>query len=794
MSRCRAASGHDRWHRRSALLWAATLGVAWLGASPQAMATGLRLKDGRRLEGKIGKVAGLAENPLAPNGNKVETITFVDDNLRRVFIPTYRIAKVEEELGEVKEKIGLDQRVAHTGSVVRRLGPITKITPFDEHGHRTVTMQSDKGPLSIVQGISILSPVWTKVEGLTTKGRTPIVWDMRIATSSIPLETLNAILRRRIDPKNLEQRLKVVRLFLQAERYQDAERVLQGVIKDFPNQEQLAAEVKALHQLYARSIVKEIEVRRKAGQHPFAYALLEQFPTEDVAGDTLEQVKEMLDAYRDAQTKLQKMHADLSSEIRALNDPGWRAECEAMLKEMTQELGINTIDRLAGYQRLADDPALSAEQKVALAISGWLMGTDQAETNLNVALSLVKIRELVQRYLSEPVKLERGHLFDQLRGQEGASPPLIAQLIAHMKPPLATPAPSVATPGYYKFQIPVGIEKEADVTYFVQLPPGYDPHLRYPTILTLNGAGSTAEQQVDWWAGSFDANGNRTGQATRLGYIVVAVDWLKDAQQKYEYSAREHAAVLTSLRDACRRFSIDTDRVFLSGHSAGGSAAWDLGLAHPDLWAGVIPIVARADKYCARYWENAELVPFYVLGGEMDGDATINNARDLDRYMINRFDVTVVEYIGRGHEDFYEDILHIFDWMAHREPRNFFPKKFSVSLMRSWDNFFWWVEVGKLPARGIVEPDNWPPPRNTTPVKISANVLATNGVTTNGGLGNVTVWLSPEVVVFNRPMAVRVGSASILKGSRVEPDLQVLLEDVRTRADRQHPFWAKVEQ
>ena len=36
-------------------------------------------------------------------------------------------------------------------------------------------MQSEKGPVNIVQGISILSPVWTKVEGLTTKGRTSIV-------------------------------------------------------------------------------------------------------------------------------------------------------------------------------------------------------------------------------------------------------------------------------------------------------------------------------------------------------------------------------------------------------------------------------------------------------------------------------------------------------------------------------------------------------------------------------------------------------------------------------------------
>jgi hypothetical protein len=30
-------------------------------------------------------------------------------------------------------------------------------------------------------------------------------------------------------------------------------------------------------------------------------------------------------------------------------------------------------------------------------------------------------------------------------------------------------------------------------------------------------------------------------------------------------------------------------------------------------------------------------------------------------------------------------------------------------------------------------------------------------------------------------------------GVDIKPELSVLLEDARTRAERQHPFWAKVE-
>src|SRR5205814_1435634 len=154
-------------------------------------------------------------------------------------------------------------------------------------------------------------------------------------------------------------------------------------------------------------------------------------------------------------------------------------------------------------------------------------------------------------------------------------------------------------------------------------------------------------------------------------------------------------------------FSINTDRVFLTGHALGGNAVWDIGLAHPDLWAGVIPIVAESDKYCHFYWENANLVPCYFLGGELDGDKTVRNARDLDRCLNKRYNVMVVEYRGRGHEDFYEDILNLFDWMGRREPRNFFPKEFTVTTMRTWDNYFWWLEAGQLPSKGIVEPSDW---------------------------------------------------------------------------------------
>jgi hypothetical protein len=56
------------------------------------------------------------------------------------------------------------------------------------------------------------------------------------------------------------------------------------------------------------------------------------------------------------------------------------------------------------------------------------------------------------------------------------------------------------------------------------------------------------------------------------------------------------------------------------------------------------------------------------------------------------------------------------------------------------------------------------------------------------------VWLSPEAVDFDQRVPITINGRALASGGRViAPDLGVLLEDVRTRADRQHPFWAKVE-
>jgi pimeloyl-ACP methyl ester carboxylesterase len=754
----------------------------------------LLLKDGRKLEGKYSELASVAENPLAPKSQAGEVpvtpLVVVDDGLRRTYIHSAQVAKVIEPTSVKDVRINVWQAVAERGGGIGRIGRPLRVTPFDEHGRRVYEMQIPGGTLPVVQGITQITPLYTKVEGLAG-GAKPIVWDMRIATSSIPRETLSRVLSNSVKPGDLEGRLQIVRLYLSSERYRDAGAELEEILKAFPERKDLQQDVRQLRQLGAKLILKEIQLRAKAGQHQLARNLLSQFPSEGISSEVLQQVRELLDKYAAADARRKTLVDGLNALVAKIADDNGRRLAEGFAKEIAAEVNEDAIGRLATFERLADDEKFSTEQKVALAVSGWLVGANQATDNFQAAVSLAHARDTILQYLREPMAQNRSKLAADVHDMEGASIERIAQILKLMKPPLDVTKDAERAPRLFELTVP-GLSGNQDIRYLVQVPLEYDPLRHYPTIVTLPDAGVTPEQMLDFWAGSADNNGERLGQAVRHGYIVVAVDWQQPHQFTYDYTDREHHAVLGALRDACRRFSIDTDKVFLTGHGIGGDAAWDIAISHPDLWAGVIPVAALADKYVGRYAKNAPYVNWYVVAGELDGDKLSRNAIQLDRYMRPNTDVTVVEYQGRGYEPFGDDLQRMFEWMGLRQRK--MPKAIDCVSMRPWDAFFWWLEVDGLSPNSMVAPGNWPPPRTVRPAQVEGKRLETNKVTVKLQAAKTTVWLSPELVDFNQKLIVEVNGRAITPRDRtVHPDLTVLLEDVRTRADRQHPFWAKLE-
>lgn len=894
------------WRLAQAVAWAVVVGQLLLGTFSHAQEA-VTLKNGMRLQGSFGRIPSLTTGIAAPapaGAVPTNSIVVVDDRMRRYFVNWTKLTAAPVPVGAAShEVIKVPQRVITMAPTLGIVGDIIKTDPFDQWGRRTCSLKGPRGrTLNLVQAITEVTPIHTRLE--TVQGGDSVVWSTQIATSSIPQKVLSAILHNHIlDRKNADQRLRIVRLYIQADRIQDASVELQGMQNDFPDLDRLKDQVDKLRQLAAQRLLKEVEQRRGAGQHQLAIHILQNFPQEGVAGELLLKVREMLDEYDQQKQQAVKLVTTLEGHLEGIPLEKRKEQLTVVVKEIKQDLNYSNMDRLGDYQRLSDDASLSNEQKLSLAVSGWLMGGGSSIDNVAVATSLVQVRDLIREYLASDQKLKRDELLALLQDLEGGTPANVAKILAALKPPVATKG-LVVVPGILAADIPQeptedseadssedakqepkekadpkmvkkasaeeevadndqkpaeeeektdglvdgkgvipgtdvpmkkgkapdakpdqedekkpgeeqeapaaetrvampaftgfhemtakGIEGREDFKYLVQLPPEYDPYRRYPLVISLAPPGSSPKAQVDWWAGQYNPKKQmRMGQAGRHGYIVVSPYWTKDLQLTYEYSMREHACILHTLQDCLARFAVDTDRVFLSGHGNGGDAAWDIGLAHPDLWAGVIPIGAVADKYVSRYWENAEHVAMYFVFGERDGSKLERNAPDWDRYLTRskNYDCMLVQFQERGKESFSDEILNIYDWMnLHR--RNFFPTEVETVSMRPWDNFFWSVEVSGLPSNSIVMPVSWPPGRGTLPAKTKLRVLplATNGVTVSSSAEKVTVWLTPDIVDFARKITVTINGKKVAAPS---PSSAVILEDARSRGDRQHPFWAK---
>ena len=760
----------------------------------RVLADQVELVDGRILEGRFVLLSGVAIDPTAAveqSQSAGTSILMCDDELTRTMVSKRQVVKAEQgPIGLGRESILVPQRIPENGRRVAGVGAVLETTPFDEFGRRIFTIATAAGRLDIVQGITQITPLWTSVEGIVTEK--PFLIDMRIATSSIPREALKRVISQHIDRTNSDHRLRVVRLYLQAERYDDARQELDEVLKDFPDLANLAVERKNLVNLAATKLLDEILLRGKAGQDRLAIQLLESFPTEDTSGEILEAVREARDSYQQRQALARQLMDALRARATQIEDADNRRQIEGFLAEITRELSFSTLNRLATFQRLGLDPAMPADRALAIAMSGWLQGETVANENLKVALSAIRVQSLLRDYLRTADEPARDRIYAHLEEEEAFDAPTLTAIARQMRPPQEAAVPVLNGP--HKIIVP-GIEGEGSSECLVQLPPEYDPLRKYPAIISLHAGWSTPLNQIEWWAGMLGPDGKRHGQATRHGVIVIAPAWGREHQMSYEYSAREHAVVLGSLREAMRCFSIDTDRVFLSGHSIGGDAAWDIALAHPDLWAGLVAVVPSADKYVHHYWPNAKTLPIYIIGGELDNDCFARNSMDLDRCFSKGFDITYVEYRGRGHEHFSDEIIRVFAWMQ-RKKRLFFPPSIDAVTMRPWDRFFWWVEMSGAPAKTVVMPSAWPPPPTIRPFTIEAKTTPGNTVAVRCGADRVQIWLSPELVDFTKPVVITLNGRRLKNNAKTDTpvaDMRLILEDLRTRGDRQHPFWATIE-
>lgn len=764
----------------------AIFSAATCAATHRSIAETITLKTGVVLKGHLGK-----DN----------TTWMVDDGLRHILFRDSKVARVEPDsgLGGFDSFQLIQPQKVHAGVMPEAVLSV-EATDWDKNGRRTFSYIGARGGqttrrLTMTQALTELEPSRARYRGVDGFWK-----DGQISLTQVPRTVVLALLSR-VDRQDLSQREKVCRFLIEAGWYDEAIAEIDRLLRDFtdPDVRDRARRARdSVRILRAESLLIDVQNRLQARRPHAALEILKTFPSEGLTPELLDRAKTLL-RERQAEADEDKRLADALSQTAESLPTALRKQTAGALLEMLQgltEAPDAVRSRLDAFDKA--DPTRTASERFALALSGWIVGERNAVPEIDRALLLWKARGLIRRYLqtrdgeTEERQAILASLRESMTGEVGGKgkPMLdmdaIERLAAHLPPPLSD---GRERPGEVRIARVIDDRNAEPTEYAVFLPPEYSPLRSYPTVVALHsGQEETSrarmESAIAWWS----------TEAAKRGYIVIAPEYAVSGRvPEYTYTPNEHAAVVLALRDAGKRFAVDSDRVFLGGALRGGDMAWDLGLAHPDLFAGVAVVSGRPFKYVNANMSHLTRLPFYLVFGELAGGTDVIRDTRVKPLIMRNYDLMFVEYINRGLEAFPEEAPAIFDWAAPRV-RRAVPAAFRVSTARECDDRFYGVVVGQfLPGRAMPPEAVQADGGNLRPAHIEQKFSKTlNRLSlSTDGLRSYDVWLSPRLLDFKKKIVV-VANGRIVFRALPKPDPEPYLEDLRLRADRGQVYRLKV--
>lgn len=606
-----------------------------------------------------------------------------------------------------------------------------------------------------------------------------------------------------------ERRERLIRFWIQADWLDEADKELDRLLADLPTEKERFARLKSeVNGLRADKRMVEIEQAHNSGRHQWAIDALARFPKDDVPRSIAIKVTAMRAEYesRNARFALAKRYlGTLPKQVNAAANQ-FLTEGAAAVRN---EVHLDTLSRLDMFLTLAERaekdaqagrrPAKSPEELIAAAITGWHLGKVAAEPKVGSAYKVWMTRLMALEYLRTPQAGNRQRILNGYLGSEHALPyDEMEKLVSLLPPPDAAPAAVPPSKDPMHVVLPPTVAYPAGLSFLVRLPEEYQPGRSYPVLILLGDP--TINRTPDDILKEFG------DLPSRLGYVVAAPQWWDPLKSTYMYTKEEQGKVTQLLHYLRRTFQVDSDRVFLCGNAEGASLALDMGASHPDLFAGIVPVnpaVVQKLYIPCEYWVNMYQLPMYMIMGDKFGPSVGSIRMLSERIMPRGFPSLVVSYKGRGQEWFAEELPFVFDWMGRKrraDPgKTLGPQRYDgktqvegFSSVRRTDNRFHWLSSEDIrPERTIGNVMTSPP---TTPAKFSAKIADGNTVSVKvTGMRDVTVWFGKGMLDYTKPVTVKLTGAQKPVTKTITPKIEVLMEDLYDRGDRQRPYFERID-
>ncbi|GMW03032.1 MAG: phospholipase [Candidatus Hydrogenedentota bacterium] len=180
----------------------------------------------------------------------------------------------------------------------------------------------------------------------------------------------------------------------------------------------------------------------------------------------------------------------------------------------------------------------------------------------------------------------------------------------------------------------------SEVAYSVYVPRDYSPEKEWPLVIFLHGMGERGSDgllQTEVGIGrAIRRNPERFHCIVAMPQCPVTSVW-----------PNRHDVIQAALDQSLVDYSIDKNRIYLTGLSMGGYGTWSFGAEHPEYFAALLPVCGGGDPAKAA---SLATIPIRVYHGASDSVVAPEKSREMvDAVKAAGGKIEYTEYPGVDH-------------------------------------------------------------------------------------------------------------------------------------------------
>lgn len=306
---------------------------------------------------------------------------------------------------------------------------------------------------------------------------------------------------------------------------------------------------------------------------------------------------------------------------------------------------------------------------------------------------------------------------------------------------------------------------DTEKPYRLYLPSAYDGKRAVPLLVALHGTSGDQNKYFDEHAYYHDGIYKR--EAEKRGLAVVCPRGRDLLGQPTEWRGIGENDVLTVIKEVCRRFLIDRERIICTGLSMGGTGTTYLCFHYPDLFAAGIPLSSTYNNNMSEVI-NLRHVPMFFVQGEKDwpvyaNDGPIPISRKMQDMEYNGKLWTVP---GAGHDIIdLSTTERVLDW-AMKQRRVRYPRRVTFRAYLPIHGRAYWTEIQGIDRIGYF-------------AEIDARIEKGNRVSASiKNATQVVIRPEPELLDLDAPIEVTVNGRPAFHGlCRVSEEIRLVVND-----------------